>query len=703
MGTLDGFVRSGHGSKFLRLALKMLRPQVKLFMDMELRRSTAALRILADRARSIVRHREILAGLIFFIFYGTLLPLLQIVPYRFVAASSAASASAVAGYSNQAAYVLALLLCLLCLAVFWVGARLNVFGRNVPVARTDQAPQSLPPSSTRTRRLLEVAIVFVAFFLLYCPLFLSKSGPYNEDVYFLTVLHRLQAGQRPYIDFEFFYGPLMLYLAHGWNQVFGYSMRSYYSLIALMEGAKAALILAVLHLYVPLFRKRLATFLIIMAFLFNTLLGLNYDGIRQLLPVAIVVIVGVSPLDRARSVVAAFLLGAMLAYSHEFGVASVLAVGAMYTLLAVYHQRTGFAIRGFAIGLGAGFIWLSVTTLLLGGEGVSAYIRSCLYLIGRYNAGELGFPFRWTLNSLATFGLVLLACAVVGRGLGQLRRVQIASGDLLLFGGLVYWLVGSKSALTRADMWHLSPPMLVLVLAFVLPWPKLLFAYGPYARRLSLSLIVVMAVSYSAGLIPTGRAWAKGLLRGMRDWALSRGSDVPSNMFARGPSIEPERSYGLTGIPRLAGYLAEPVRSRRQVVFYGPLWSLDKHIGVYQQVYATTELLLSEEVGHRIRDFLERRPDALVLIDHSAYGRLFGSHPDETPQRRAYFGGDTTEKRILGWLSSIHFEAVQLEFQAQQARWDRTVGCFLRSHYERSAGFGAVIVLARKRTHSAQS
>src|SRR5205807_576032 len=103
---------------------------------------------------------------------------------------------------------------------------------------------------------------------------------------FLTVLHRMHSGLRPYRDFEFAYGPLMVYMAHGWMLAFGYSMRSYYALICLLEAIQFSALILVMRRWIPNFRARMLAFGFLTVFLFDTLLGLNWNGMRRLLPAA---------------------------------------------------------------------------------------------------------------------------------------------------------------------------------------------------------------------------------------------------------------------------------------------------------------------------------------------------------------------------------------------------------------------------------
>ena len=129
---------------------------------------------------------------------------------------------------------------------------------------------------------LECLLVGTVASLLYWPQFLARYGNYIEATYFMNVLARMQCGQLPYQDFEFLYGPLMIYPAHYWINLFGFSMQSYYTLIAFLQAAFFILLLRLFQHHVPIFKTRLLAFALFAPFVFDTLLGLNYIGWRTM-------------------------------------------------------------------------------------------------------------------------------------------------------------------------------------------------------------------------------------------------------------------------------------------------------------------------------------------------------------------------------------------------------------------------------------
>ena len=178
------------------------------------------------------------------------------------------SASAAQGYNTPAAYWLALLWSLTIItvsAIFERRARFVTPGHSAATPRGQLVP-------------IELIFVFVAFVLAYFPTFVVRYGPYYEDTLFVTALFRMACGQAPFRDFEFLYGPLMLYPIWEWMKVFGVSMESYFGFVAIQEGLQFAVLMAALQLTVKNRRHRYLIFILLAPFLVNTLLGPNWGA-----------------------------------------------------------------------------------------------------------------------------------------------------------------------------------------------------------------------------------------------------------------------------------------------------------------------------------------------------------------------------------------------------------------------------------------
>src|SRR5262245_24644355 len=163
-----------------------------------------------------------------------------LVPYLVPPSGNVSSAGTAWGYNNNFAYQLALIVSIATIGLFAVREWRN------PRPSIPEEAHKIVVSRPLTMAWVEPLAIFTLFALLYYPGFLALHGPYNEDNYFLTVLHRMNAGLRPYRDFEFPYGPLMVYMAHSWMQVFGYSMRTYYWLVCVLEALQFSVLILLL-------------------------------------------------------------------------------------------------------------------------------------------------------------------------------------------------------------------------------------------------------------------------------------------------------------------------------------------------------------------------------------------------------------------------------------------------------------------------
>ena len=650
------------------------------------------MRILENKL-SISMRRTGLLGLIFYLGF---LPLLTLLPYWFPVQQGVASAASQAGYNNQIAYLLAIAWSGICILAFALCKRFGYLGSPIHL-KSESFMTSDSSLKAKKYKFYSAELVTIALVIttLYFPLFLTKHGPYIEDQVFLNALHRMISGQHPYNDFEFLYGPLMIYPAFFWIELFGYSMMSYYSYITILEILTFIALMMILQRYIPKPRERFIAFIIISILLFNTLLGPNQNGLRKLLPIYIMLLITKNPSSLIITSISAFLLGIQLTYSHEYGFAALAAIMVMYGLLIFQEYKYRYLLLAMGVLGVSAIVWYIVSVLIMGND-FSAYIQETRYLIEQFGAGEAGFRFYWTLNSLAIFGVLCLACIIVGQGIGNIRYKSISSGDLFLLCGLIYALVGLKSGLNRCDLWHLNPPILALMFAFLLPSATSLFAYSARVQHMAVALLVIVAATYLLGLMPTGSFYARGWFNGLRDTIAPEHSIQVSMMKTRAPTILTEKSRPNPDALRLGGYLAETAQFKRPVLFYGDLWALGPHVGVYKTDFINDDFLYSEERGHKVKAFLQARHEAIVLMRRPAYERLFGlADPRRYPEFLLRYTPSIT-KRLASWLSTVHYEGVEREFLGKEQRWTRTVGNYVRQHYTLATEFGDIIVLMRR-------
>jgi hypothetical protein len=635
------------------------------------------------------------------LFVIAFVPLLLVVPGWFPMPENMASAAAAAGYNTQVAHLVAILWALIVIAMFLLMQRVGFFPAQ---PFTSDHPENVAGSwrQNRSRYLLELAIIAAGCILIYFPVFLAKYGPYNEDSYLLSVLQRMLGGQKPYVDFEFTYGPLMAYLCYWWTRLWGYSMFSFYSLIAVFESVQFVLLGFLLQNYYPRFRDRLLAFVLIGALCFNNLLGLNWNGIRRLLPVLTILLVASRPKANSTLVGASLILGVSLAYSHDFGLIGLVAVPVFYFLLFVLENDRLHLLRGLTIGISAVLVWFLISFLLLGNNFIP-YLEASFYTLRRYSIGEHGFAFYWTVNSLALFAFFFLCCAIAGQGLARMKNFQAYTGDYLILVGLVFALLGLKSGLNRSDLWHLNAPFMVLVLAFILPLSRNIFTFPRSVQIITASLIVIIIMTYAAGLLPEGSFIAKGYVRGLRDVVLGQDAIKPEPIKTRAPSLLFERSDQPPDVLELVKYISAPSRLNSPVFPYGRLWYYDKLIGFYKTTYPTDELLLSDQAGYAVRASLINQPGTIVIMRKADYEYLFGitSYQQFAQKTHAYEPSEV--KNILSWLSSIHYRESEIEALERAKRWERTIGTYVSSEYHLAAQFGDFMVLEHNQAAAIQS
>ncbi|MGL4280571.1 MAG: hypothetical protein ACRCS0_09400, partial [Albidovulum sp.] len=250
--------------------------------------------------------------------------LLAVVP-RLIAAAPAepvVSAAFAQGYNAPLAYWVALLWSLVLIAAGWHLARRS--GESPPAATAGSCGRLVP---------LELVAVFAIFFLAYFPLFLTRQGPHIEDHGFILAMLRMACGQIPYRDFEFLYGPAMIYSLWWWAQIFGVSMKSYYSFLAVQEAVQFTLMMAVLQLTIRDRRMRFLAFVILAPFLINTLLGVNWSAMRRLLAVFALLLAATRPFDIRTNLAVGVTVGLYATYSHEYAAATLAGIGLIYAAL----------------------------------------------------------------------------------------------------------------------------------------------------------------------------------------------------------------------------------------------------------------------------------------------------------------------------------------------------------------------------------
>lgn len=606
-----------------------------------------------------------------FAFFGGYILLLVTLPRWIPPASDVFSAAAVEGYNTSVAHLSVLI---------WSIAGLVFFARNNSAEHLHAPQRNEELGSLIWWELAVVAVLFSAAFF---PEFLASYAPYGEDQYFLAALHRMSCGQVPFKDFEFLYGPLMLYPIWEWMKVFGVSATSYFGMLSVAEGLTFAVVLAVLQLFIRDRRYRWLAFLILLPFLFNTLLGFSYNGLRKLVPIFAVFMVAHRPFDIRNQMAASILLGLHLAYSLEYAIAGIAAMTGMYALCFFAGERGRVIKALLLLGSSTALVW-ALAILVMVGSSLGDYVSATFRILDVMSSGHAAFPFYWTLNSLALFGLLALSCIVVGSGLSRLRTKDIGTGDRLFLAAIIYALVLLKSGLTRADLWHLIGPFLFLIFVFLTVKSGNCFRVSNRQRQIAMVLLVIGSLTHLVGVAPTGSLYAAGYVRGALDYVA--GSPEKVRVRARATIFETERSEPREEYIELAEYLASSEKQSKPVLFYGRTWHMGPVIGVCKTQFPLDDIMYNERTEPAVA-FLEQNPDSLIVMEKRAFARLFQGD-DEVPEFDL-----TLTKKIGRILSTIHYDYRETEWNLQNAARDAATGRYVSERYEIDAEFGDVVLL----------
>jgi hypothetical protein len=213
-------------------------------------------------------------------------------------------------------------------------------------------------------------------------------------------------------------------------------------------------------------------------------------------------------------------------------------------------------------------------------------------------------------------------------------------------------------------------------------------------RYVGFVCVAIIAATYAFGNLPTVSMISQGWLRGARITALGSERSV-AQFNPAAPSLAATAVDPNPTMLALASYVAQPERKGKPILFYGRLWALGPIIGVYKRDFLNDNFIYADERGERERGFLEANAQALVLMNAPDYERIWGIRPDSVFDRGEYGMPPSLVKRIASKVSSVHYDAAPLESRLNAARWRKTVGEYVRAHFDSVAAFGSIIVLQR--------
>ena len=278
-----------------------------------------------------------------------------------------------------------------------------------------------------------VSVLCAVFITFCCGEFLAELG--IDCVYFLPYLHDLVGGKVPYIDFEFHYGPVFLYLPY-----------AIYLLIPGMTVAWAYTIglcvLSIIGLYMVFdvlgyFNADLTVkkwlFVMITVMIIPVLMGIQYEMFRFAFPFWCLV-----RLDRMKSAwrVLLFPLSAlvMVATSPE--------VGLVFFLVIMLYCGLRFLLRKDIVCLFAFFSTIAVMLVAFW------LLQEMFYFLFASASGLLNVPFMLSLHLFMFFISVFVLAYVTGMRFSDLKNNILEIAFAVMSFGLI------PACLGRCDPLH---------------------------------------------------------------------------------------------------------------------------------------------------------------------------------------------------------------------------------------------------------
>ncbi len=393
------------------------------------------------------------------------------VPYL-VPVTPSISLSYIAGFSNKTAAIL-FVLGVVAFAVFTRGE----------IAKTEEGDSALPVAA-----LLVSSAIVLALCLMKMDASIHGHAGYTELEYALNRQELVAAGLRPYSQFEYIYGPFLLYpgyliarLLHT-SQAAGY----YTSWIAQWLIGTVFMWLVVRELDLHLrFRLYVYAALFFIEIFAVQNLGVNYTPFRAYSGAFFVVVCywvwrrTNDPWKMALASAVAVALGLMI--SMEAAVAVTIGVGGYFILLALRSRLASFwaAVCSFFVACGVCFA-------------VAAHAGMFLSA-GSFASGGFNFPLLPSISTCLILFVYVVAVAVLYRCL-LLRNLDTVVIPLVLAG-----LKTLPSAMGRCDLGHLfsATPALVVGVAAILAMPTV--------RKWWVGLVLLVIYLAPAALLLRGK------------------------------------------------------------------------------------------------------------------------------------------------------------------------------------------------------
>lgn len=435
-----------------------------------------------------------------------------VLPYAFPHTDFIKGASYETGFNNTVAYLWYLVF--LWIPVCALARKFSGFSEACPFLSTLKLTYA--PTSLVGAILLWHGLVFAALYAY------KGQFVFGDSLYFQTLIYRMTAGDLPYLDFSFSYGPAMLYPGYWFALVLGveagYAL--YFTLTYLLGLYVLYLALQVVLGHGPAINR---WFLLFAIAFFNPLAALNVTFLRYLLPVvAFTSAIAYFRTGSGRTLGVAT-SGLALAMLYTFEAGTVALTSLVVLVLAVLNQdrlvrlvewlatESGtrgkpddaarerqvewlgqvspfILLRRLAALLCAAFLVCLVAFLVMDPSGRALWVYPDIAL--SYSAGAHNMPLYPNVPFLTLVALTIMAAA----GLLSVIKVGGVSGyEALALGSLGLALLMERGALGVAEPAHVAYyglPIFLLCL-FLLRWTAL---GTPVSGMLALVLVIGVAL-----------------------------------------------------------------------------------------------------------------------------------------------------------------------------------------------------------------
>lgn len=404
-----------------------------------------------------------------------------VLPYLVKPTSTILSASFLSGFNNSLAYTW------YAMALFGAGYFLSAGMSNSAVRQSFEPSRPLftPPPTP-------VIAIMIAHVALFSALYVKTHGfTFGEPLYFQDAAYRATKGAVPYVDFYFFYGPLMISPVVALTRFVGlFPAYAIYYVATYVAG------LYLLYVVSSVFtgqRNRILWYALFAIGFFNPITGLNYTFVRFTLPIVTLLATWQCyqrvTMRRWFTAVVLFVLAVLC--SPDVAIVTVASIGVLgIVLLWVETPSRMLSARGAAL---AGIPLLALTLasaamLLIDGtlEPVAAYLTPVV----TFAAGGWSTPIDPSLPMLSLLTASLLAAALLWSAWRE-HRAEPVSAPLAAYAVLL--LLMQRASFGKSDVEHIAFSGLPAFLAVL--WISPHAARGRAQRWIAALLVVGVVVS----------------------------------------------------------------------------------------------------------------------------------------------------------------------------------------------------------------